>query len=81
MVIEDIRELLMADPFRPFSVTMSSGERFNVHSPLSAALLSDRLFVTLPDGDHWAFCPFAHIASVKTVAANGRSRTRRKRRQ
>jgi hypothetical protein len=65
----------------PFRVTMTSGEHFDVRSPLAAALLKNRLFITLPDNDHWVFCPFLHIASLRTIPRGRNGTSRRKRGQ
>ncbi len=80
MAPTEIRELRAGEPFQPLRVRLTSGDHYDVRDPLSVALLRNRLFITLADGDHWVFVPFLHIAAVETIA-NGRPGRRRKRRQ
>lgn len=72
-VVENIKNYLERDPFLPFRIVMSSGEHYDIKSPLGAALLKSEVFVVLPDGDHWANVPFLHISSIETIK-NGRGR-------
>lgn len=79
--VDDIRELLEREPFRPFRLVMTSGKSYLIASPNLAMLLKSEVFVAFPDGEHWAHVPYLHISSIET-APNGRGhsngRTKRK---
>lgn len=77
MAPTELVELIESEPFQPFRVRLSSGDHYDVRNPRSVALLKNRLFVTLPDGDHWVFIPFLHIAAIETIR-KGRSGRRRR---
>jgi hypothetical protein len=68
---DQVRELLRAEPFEPFNIRLTSGNALLVSDPNSVALMNNRLFIAFPDGEHWAFCPYLHIAALESVG-NGR---------
>ncbi len=65
---ETLLNLLRQQPFQPFVVQMSNGERFEVRHPEMAALLKSNLIVGRPDSDTYDVCTLLHIANV---VANG----------
>ena len=79
MIADEIRELLDSEPFEPFRLRLSSGDHYAVRDSRSVALLRSRLFIALPDGDHWVFVPYLHIAAVE--ALNGRNGFHRRKRR
>lgn len=83
MAIEDLRELLLSDPFRPFRIRLTSGDHYDIRHPLSAALMKSRLFIAVPNTDKSNYVPYLHIAALETLngTRNGRSRGRGKRRR
>src|SRR5688500_2625267 len=77
---EEIRELLAREPFQPFRVRATSGDSYDVQNPALAVAMKSRLFIAVPDSDHWTLVPYLHIATVESLA-NGHHPTRRKKRR
>jgi len=63
---KDFEELLQREPFLPFRIFLSSGDRLDVTRPLSMALGRNGLFIVLED-DRWKWIPLRHVASVETL--------------
>ena len=63
---EAMQELLRRQPFEPFEIRLTNGEKHEVRHPEMALLLRSRLLIALPD-DRVVFCPLLHIASVETL--------------
>ena len=61
-----MQELLRRQPFEPFVIRLTNGERHEVRHPEMALLLKSRLVIALPD-DRMVICPLLHIASVETL--------------
>ncbi len=78
MTKDEWKELLAREPFVPLRVRLSSGEKFDIHDPQSVALMKHQLFVALPDGEHWAFIRFLHVASVQSITNGHSGGSRRK---
>lgn len=74
-----IRDLLAAEPFRPFRVTMNSGKSYTVANPDLAVPMKWELFIALADGEHFALCGYRNIAAVETVSNGAPPRARRRR--
>ena len=66
MSYESMREVLQRQPFEPFEIRLTSGEKHEVRHPEMALLLRSRLVIALPD-DRMVICPLLHIASVETL--------------
>lgn len=69
MSAEEIRELLVKDPFEPFRLRLSSGDSYDIVAPQSVAVMRNRIFVALPGGEKWVFIPFLHIAAIEAASA------------
>jgi len=63
---EAMQELLRRQPFEPFEIRLTNGEKHEVRHPEMALLLRSRLVIALPD-DRMVICPLLHIASVETL--------------
>jgi hypothetical protein len=61
-----MQELLRRQPFEPFEIRLTNGEKHEVRHPEMALLLRSRLVIALPD-DRMFICPLLHIASVETL--------------
>jgi hypothetical protein len=61
-----MQELLRRQPFEPFEIRLSNGEKYEIRHPEMALLLKSRLAIALPD-DRMVICPLLHIASVETL--------------
>ena len=68
MGTQEFKELLTHEPFEPFRIRLSSGDTYDVRNPDLVVVMKNRLFIAFPDGEHYAFCPFLHIAAVETVS-------------
>jgi hypothetical protein len=63
---EAMQELLRRQPFEPFEIRLTNGEKHEVRHPEMVLLLRSRLVIALPD-DRMVICPLLHIASVETL--------------
>jgi hypothetical protein len=63
---EAMQELLRRQPFEPFEIRLTNGEKHEVRHPEMVLLLRSRLVIALPD-DGMVICPLLHIASVETL--------------
>jgi hypothetical protein len=63
---EAMQELLRRQPFEPFELRLTNGEKHEVRHPEMALLLRSRLVIALAD-DRMVICPLLHIASVETL--------------
>jgi hypothetical protein len=77
-MITDIRRLLDARPFQPFSVVSSSGQHYRVASPDHAGInpKGSRLLVWFDD-DSEVIVSALHIASIEMGRSNGGRKHRR----
>lgn len=65
---ESVRELVKRDPFIPFRIQLSSGDRIDITRRTSVAVMRTEIFVVLPD-DRSKLIPLRQIASVETLQA------------
>ena len=49
MTVQDYRDLLKAQPFVPFRVILSSGDRYEVRHPELAMIIRNKLLLGIPD--------------------------------
>lgn len=61
-----MQELLRRQPFEPFEIRLSNGEKHEVRHPEMALLLKSRIVIAVAD-DRMVICPLLHIASVETL--------------
>ena len=64
----EIEDLLQREPFLPFRIFMSDGNRLDVTRALSVAVGRSGLFIVLED-DRWKWVPLRHISNVETLQA------------
>lgn len=69
MIAETLKDLLTREPFRPFRIITSGGKSYDVMTPELLVAMRSELFIALPDGDHFVFCPYRNIASVESLQA------------
>jgi hypothetical protein len=67
MGAEPIREMLRRQPFEPFEVVLSNGERYPVRHPEFAVLVRQTLVIGYPDSDRISICGLLHIASIERL--------------
>jgi hypothetical protein len=75
---DDVLELLRARPFKPFRISMSDGQHFEVHHPDNAIVSRSTVLVGVPgrrgpDGpaERVVTCALVHITRMEAV--NGAS--------
>lgn len=81
MSADSIRDLLNAEPFRPFRVTMSSRKSYVVANPGLAVPLKFELFIALENGENFALCGYRNMASIETTGNGVPGRTARRQRR
>jgi hypothetical protein len=68
-----IKDRLSHEPFEPFRVCLSSGERYEVRHPEMALLVRNGVLIAVPDSkgvppEVPVWCSFLHIAAVEPCA-------------
>ena len=74
--IETVREFRSRDPFVPFRITMTSGERYTIENPELLAFGKSQLVYCLPHSDRTAHLRMNQIASVQEVEVKAPRRRR-----
>jgi hypothetical protein len=64
---EAMLELRRRQPFEPFEVRLTNGEKHKVRHPEMALVQRSRVIITVPNSDRMAINPLLHIASVETL--------------
>ena len=70
MVTQDFRDLIVARPFRPFRLVMSSGHVYDVRHPEMGRVTRTTLYVFTPrpDDQHKGtpvYCSLLHVAGIE----------------
>jgi hypothetical protein len=63
-MLESIIELTDQDPFEPFEIVLSSGDKFVIDAGANLVEMSDRFFYAVRGGDDWAWIRFNQIVAV-----------------
>jgi len=66
-MLEKINELLARDPFVPFQLVMSSGEKYTVTNPHMLVLGETQFFYVFPRSDKFAWLRYNQLVAVETV--------------
>lgn len=71
MTVKTFRDLLATQPFKPFRLVMSSGERYEIRHPEMALLTRTDLLVgtAVEDGvpSEFKICSLLHVATVEPI--------------
>lgn len=67
-MIATIRELLERDPFHPFRIVLTSGDRYDVTNPHLLAIGETQIFYCYPSSDRFSFIRSNQITAVDTLA-------------
>lgn len=67
MLAADITERLSKDPFEPFRIRSSNGERNDITSPFLVALMKSKVFIAMPNSDRWAELSYLHVAAIESA--------------
>jgi len=76
-LLSSIRELKDQEPFAPFTIVMTSGDRYRIDAPDNFVEMKAEYFYALPGGEKFVLIRKRQIASVER-AANGRQKSRKK---
>jgi hypothetical protein len=73
MTTQTFRDLLKAQPFRPFRIVMSSGQVYEVKHPEMAMLTRSDLLVGIDEADdgvpaEFKICSLLHVTAVEPLA-------------
>ena len=63
-MLDQIRELMHADPFVPFRIVLSSGKEYVVVNPDLVALGESQINLFAPKSDHWSIIRINQISSI-----------------
>ena len=64
---ETIREWLNRQPFEPFELRLSHGERFEVRHPELLAMTRNRIAIADPEADTITHVALVHINSIRPL--------------
>ena len=81
MTLDTIQELLARQPFEPFRIVTSSGDRYDVRHPEMVLRVKNGVYVGLGGrgavADRAAFVSLLHVTAVETNGNGGNGRGRR----
>ncbi len=63
-MLDTIRQLLDREPFQPFRIVLTSGDRYEVPDPHLVAILESQVFYAHPESDRFSFVRVNQIAAV-----------------
>jgi hypothetical protein len=66
-MLDKITERLDRDPFRPFQIVLTNGDRYDVVNPHLVALMQSEVFYAYPRSNKFAFLRLNQIAAVETL--------------
>ncbi len=75
MTLKTFQELLKAQPFKPFRLVMSSGEKYEVRHPEMAWLTRSDILVGLDETRHgvpaeFHICSLLHVTAVEIIVSD-----------
>ena len=74
MTVQTFRELLSQQPFKPFRLVMSSGEKYEVRRPEMALLTRTDILVGVDASEdgvpaEFRICSLLHVATIEPLAS------------
>jgi hypothetical protein len=75
-ILESIRELKAQEPFTPFTIVVSSGDRYLIEAPQNLVEMRSEFFYAFPGGDKFVLIRIAQIVSVERSGAKRATRQR-----
>lgn len=72
---DTIKEKLSSDPFEPFRIVTSSGDRYDIRNPHLVALMKSQVFIATPGSDRSTYVLYLHVSAIETIG-NGHPRRR-----
>ena len=67
MNAETIREWLRRQPFEPFELRLSNGERYEVRHPELLAIGKNRIAIVDPNTDRFVHVALVHVNSIEAL--------------
>ncbi len=64
---EELHELLKADPFEPFRIATTGGDKYQVRNPHNIVIMRDRIFYAYPKNDKWVFIRKNQISAIESA--------------
>ena len=64
-LLDTISELILRDPFEPFRIVTTSGDKYLVESPRNLALGQSQVFYFFPGSDRFVFIRVSQLVAVE----------------
>ena len=82
MTVQTFRDLLKAQPFQPFRLVMSSGEKYEVKHPEMAWLLRTDILVGIDESrdglpTRFKICSYLHVTAIEPIDSPVSARRKR----
>ncbi len=77
MTPDVVCEMLHHEPFQPFCIVLSSGERYEVRNPDLVALMKSKVFIADANSEKFSLVSYLHIAALETLS-NGHAKRRKR---
>ena len=66
MTSKQLKRLVDRHPFEPLGIKLTSGERYQLHDPRRAVVMSNQMFIALSDREY-KFLALGNIESVEVM--------------
>ena len=66
-MLDNIRELLQSEPFEPFTIVLTNGDRYDVQHPELIVVMESQVFFAYPRSNKWALLRVNQIAAVEVL--------------
>lgn len=68
-MLDTIKDMLERDPFHPFRIILTNGDRYDVTNPHLVAFGDTMIFYAFPRSDRLAYLRLNQIAAIETTPA------------
>ncbi len=69
MNADAVLEFVRRQPFEPFRIAMSHGERHDIHHPECVIVMKSKVIVGYPDEDRTVHCSLIDINAIESLQA------------
>jgi hypothetical protein len=76
-ILGGIRELKAQEPFAPFEILVSSGDRFRIDAAANLVEMQTEFFYAYPGSDRFALIRMNQIVAVERLGSDRRPKRRR----
>ena len=76
-ILDGIRELKNHEPFAPFEIVVSSGDRYRIDAPGNLVEMKTEFFYAYPSSDRFALIRMNQIVTVERLGTERRPRRRK----